>query len=543
MFKKLIRYLPYVISFTIFLVNSTYVSYPDEFVNLIGAKSINQGIVPYKGFFDHHLPMAWYLGAVFLKVSFNSFVNFRILWAVFGFLLLVGVGRYIGRRNKDLYRYYLLFLVLFPLLTLYFWLHLYLADSLSVLFFAAGFWILFTETQEDKPNFKAVIFCSLLNFFLVFSSLTYFYLGSVLYLWQLFLVRDSLKKALILIIFSALPYLIYLFYLLLSNTWQDFYFANFIYNTSLYIDIPNYIKGRLFNPVKFALTLIYNFWGSYLPVFSTVRDLNLYLPIASLTTLAGLILLLVLITKNLPIGVLFFFLLSFSAPRSNLQKNINETDYQVGLFVILGTIASFLAIYLLKRLKTQDKLYDDLRRTGLILLTVFLSTVFIFLTKNTFDKWYLRYTQKLPSIRNEGDYASFINELINSNDYYWMGPYEPHEEFFVKKGKIAGKYISLLPQFKQNEYLRKNFIEQFDKNLPAIIVFKKDTGIYLTPAYQFGDFFLDWMKSKYTALEEINNIKILKSPTSLKLGSHLYLRNDRKDEILKKLKKNGYIQY
>jgi hypothetical protein len=44
-----------------FVINSTFVSYPDEFINLLGGRAILLGKLPYRDFFDHHMPLAWYL--------------------------------------------------------------------------------------------------------------------------------------------------------------------------------------------------------------------------------------------------------------------------------------------------------------------------------------------------------------------------------------------------------------------------------------------------------------------------------------------------
>jgi hypothetical protein len=60
MLKKLMRYewLIFVVILGVFVCNGLYVSYPDEYVNLLAAKAINAGHLPYKDFFDHHLPFA-----------------------------------------------------------------------------------------------------------------------------------------------------------------------------------------------------------------------------------------------------------------------------------------------------------------------------------------------------------------------------------------------------------------------------------------------------------------------------------------------------
>ncbi|OGK20548.1 hypothetical protein A3C23_05110 [Candidatus Roizmanbacteria bacterium RIFCSPHIGHO2_02_FULL_37_13b] len=528
----------------VFIINAQYVTYPDEFVNLLGGKALLAGKLPYRDFFDNHMPLPWYLSAVLIKMSAGSYIVFRFLWSMFQFALLFILGVWIKSQNRSLYNYYLGFLITFPLLAVYFWLHLYLADSLAVLFFAVIFWLLMTLTLTQKINKKMLYIASLLTFCLIFSSMTFLYLSGALYLWQLYLlIRSQFDRRSIInfLAFAALPYLVYFVYLVLTGSLSDFIFANFTYNTNQYIGIANYTRGRLFNPLKFGLALIFNFWHEYIPLLAKLKDLSLNLPIITLSGLAGFLLLLILSSYSFVLGIIFFLLMSFTAPRSNLQT-ANETDYQMGVFLVFGLSAAFIAIYYLRRIKLRDELLNDIKRLSVIMTSVLLLFTFLFLAKNTYEKWYLRYSQAMPSIYDLAPSASFTDEIIGNNDYYWMGPFEPQEMFFVKKAKLASKYPVLLPQYKENGFLKNDFINQLDKTRPTLIIFKTDMGIFMTPAEKFADFLLVWMSDKYTLLEKIPNIKILKSPSSFTLGHHLFIRNDKQEQILMKLKKRGYIE-
>ena len=528
--------------FALFLINSTYVSYPDEFVNLWAGKYINLGKVPYREFFDHHLPLAWYLSAFLLKLSFNSYTLFRFFWALFQFMALFGLAVWIKKNHKDFYAYSLVFLLLYPLVTVYYWLHIFLADSLAAFFFSLIFWILLLETYKKSNTIAIYLVTSFLTFCLIFSSLSYLYLGLVLYLWQVYLLLPKIKHILILVLFSAVPYFFYLLYLLLTNSISDFYFANLTYNTDLYINIANYTRGKFFNPLKFGFTLIYNFWQGYLPRLTTIKDLSLYLPVGSLVTLGSFILLLLLMLRYLPIGILFFFILSFSAPRSNISTSINETDYQVGLYIMLGITASLFVLGAFKKIVLKESFFQDVLRIGRLLLLLFLLFSFIFLLYNTYSKWYLRYTQKMPSIRDTSDSAIFIDEILDEDDTFWSGPYEPHESFFVKKGRMVGKYLSLLPQFRENDVLKTNFIKQFAKEKPTIIIFKIDTGIFGTLTSEFGNFFLTWLKEYYISLKDVKGVNVLKNPTSIRLDTDLFILKKERDSVLQKLKLYKYIE-
>lgn len=532
----------YLFSFFVFLFNARYVSYPDEFVNLLAAKSILNGGLPYRDFFDHHLPLAWYLAAIFLKLSLGSYTVFRIFWSLFDFFLLASLGFYVKRRYKKIYPFYLIFLAFYPLTALYFWFHLYLADSLAVLFFSLSFWLLLLQTffnKDSKENPYLFIYVSFLNFCLVFSSATFVYLAAFLYLWQLYLIGLNRKKIILYGFYSFLPYLIYTLYLFLTKTFFDFYFANFVYNTKLYISIPNYVKGVHFNPLKFALTLIDNFWQNYIVLLTLIKHLDLYLPIGVLAGLGSLTLLVILLIKKLPIGIICFFVLSFSAPRSNISK-FSETDYQGSLFLVLGIIAAFFSFYYLYQNKFKEVFFEDLRRLVSILLFIFGFFLFIFLGQNFYHKFFSVYTQKMPSIYNFSYVANFIDQIIDKNEYYWIGPYEPHHEFFVKKGKPSGKYPTLLPQFREDNYLKNDFLSQFRQNPPQILIFNHQASIFMTPAEEFGRFFLDWVEKNYVNLDQLK-IKAKKSPSEFNIQTDLYLKKENINHLILRLKKAGYL--
>ncbi|MCX6732199.1 MAG: hypothetical protein NTV98_01520 [Candidatus Roizmanbacteria bacterium] len=529
----------------IFLVNSQYIAYPDEFVNILGGKFILEGKIPYKDFFDHHLPGAWYMSALILLFSFGSFVKFRLIWGGLQYLILFLVGRFVQKKSKELFPFYAGYFLLYPFVTMYYWTHLFIADGIAFLFFSALFWMLFTESYQKETKLKTVIFFSLANFIFVFSSLTYIYIALLFYTWIVVLLFKSKPKWGEIVRFcliSAVPYLIYGLYLLLSNSWKEFYISNFVYNTTLYIDIPNYKMGHFFNPFKFALTIIYNFFNTYIQLLVRIKEFNLYFPVDLVLALSTFLLLVVLL-KELPlIGVLYFFVLSFSAPRSNLMK-IGETDYQSGLFIALGAISFFLLLWRYKYIKFTFEPLEFIKKFLVAMVVLYGVFASIFLIENTYNKFYLRYTQKMPSIYDHAPTAFFINEVLQKDDYYWIGPYEPNEEFFVKGAKLPGKFPTLLPQFRESAYFSGEFIKQFESHTPKLIIYKHEASIFGTPALEFGKFFTDWMEGKYISLEHIKGLEALKSPETFNMRTDVYLLKSEKDTILKRLAETGYIKY
>ena len=544
MLKKLLNKfnLIYIVIFLLFVLNSAYVSYPDEFINVLGGVSINQGLIPYVHFFDHHVPFAWYLASFFLLFSFKSFILFRLYFAIFTFLILFILAKWIKKKNEDLYPYYLGFFFVYPMAGLYYWFHLYLADSLAILFFSVTFWILITQTLSKSKDLKPLIISSFFIFLMNFSSLTFVYLSIALYIWLAYIIGfTNFKKLGVLILWSVLPYVLYLGYLFTTNSFKEFYFANFVYNTQLYINIPNYVRGSNFNPPKFAATIIYNFLQGYMPLLSKIKHLDLYLPTGVLAGMSSFVLFFLFFAKNWILGIIYFFILSFSAPRSGL-KTFDETDYQSGLFLILGIASSFVVLYMLRNLKKENNIFEDLKRVSRFLIAVFLIFTTVFLISNFYGKFFLRYTQQMPSIFDSSQTKDLIGSLIEDGDYFWIGPYEPNEIFYAGKGKIPGKYPTLLHQFRESETLKTEFIKQFENNTPKVIIYNNQASIFNTPSLEFGKFFMEWMSDKYTQLEDIKEAHLLKNPSFFDLKSDLFLLNNNKEELLKRLESTGYIR-
>lgn len=525
------------------MINANYVMYPDEFVNFMSGKLILQGNTPYTEIFDHHMPGAWLLAAFLQLFSFGSFVLLRFWWAVFEFFSFLGLLLWVRKNYREFFPYVAFSAILYPLMGVYFWFHLFLGDSVAALFFAITFWILIVQTFTKRVSYKATVLAGLLTAGIIFSSLTYVYMCGALYLWQLYLIFSSKftwKKFFIYSGFAAAPFILFLIYLLISGSFGAFYKANIVYNTELYVSIPNFEKGRIFNPIKFALTMIYNFLGNYIPLLSQIKYLDIYFPMGTLAGLSTLVLFLIIGYRNAFIGLLYFLVLTLSTPRSDVSK-LSETDYQMTMFLVIGALSSMVVLYVIKNAKIQDQLLNDLKRITGLLVGIFLLFSTLFLLSNAYSKFYQRYTQKMPSIVDRSFSAEFINDVIAEDDYYWIGPYHPDTVFFVEKGKLPGKYYFMMPQFGEHDYFKNDFLAQFETNTPAIIIFRHEDSIFMTPADKFGKFLLDWMEYKYVRLDE-EEVEILKSPSTFNIRTDFYILKEDKAEVIQRMKDTGYLK-
>lgn len=532
--------LVYGASLLVFLIGARYVDYPDEYVNLLGGRTMLHGGLPYRDFWDHHLPGAWIGAAVLLLFSGGSFVIFRLLWALFVWGLFTAIGEKAFAKDHPLRPYYLAFMFVYPFAALYFWFHLFLADSIAVVFFSSAFWLLTSQWVKTKRSDLILILSGLSVFAMVFASATYMYLAVGMYAMLAYVWGLQPARLARLVAFMLVPYILFGLYLLVSGTWSDFYFANMVYNSVYYISIPNFSRGTHFNPIKFAMTLASNFYAGYLPLLSKIKHLDLYLPIGTLAGLSTVVLAVLLLATEPLMGLGYLIVLSFSAPRSNVQ-NYKETDYQMSMFIVLGLVSTMLLLYLLRRIK-YEQVVGDVLRVARAIVFVFLSATILFLGVNAYEKAFKMYTQVLPSIHNRGFTAEFFDEVLRPGETYFVGPYEPQDLFFERVTSYSGRHPSLLPQFREGAELRQSFLEDIQKTNPTLVVYKHEASVFNTPAVEFGKFFLDWMAPRYRSIEQIEGVEVLKTPSSFTMRSDLYIRRDKQEEVLKRLEEHGYIK-
>jgi hypothetical protein len=171
------------ISAFIFFLNSTYVAYPDEFINILGGRAIVLGKLPYRDFFDHHMPFAWYLASSILLFTKQNYILFRIGWGVIQAVGVVLLGLLIARKYPKFSLIYALWAVLYATAAMYFWLHLFLGDSLAVWFFSGAFWMLLLDTTYPTHARIVRYGITCLVTLMIFSSLSYLYIGMIMYAW------------------------------------------------------------------------------------------------------------------------------------------------------------------------------------------------------------------------------------------------------------------------------------------------------------------------------------------------------------------------
>src|SRR3989344_859927 len=245
------------ILFFIFYTNTLHEEYPDEFDNILGGFYILKGIFPFSGFFSHHGPVAYFVAAIIALFSNGSFVTFRIVYSIALALFFLWSYWYLRVRvSATQSRFYLISVLIFGLSATYFWLHMLLADSLASVLIMPVVAILLLRSMQGKQFIRSdLVIISALTFLMIFTSLTHVYVGIVVYVYTLYYYffhkrRGMLgKESLFLIAIFAVPYLLFGIYLILTGSFDEYFYQSILYNQKYYIyNYPKPEGSTFINP-------------------------------------------------------------------------------------------------------------------------------------------------------------------------------------------------------------------------------------------------------------------------------------------------------
>lgn len=547
----------FVIILGILLINAFHENYPDEFDNIMGGWYILHGLPIYTGFFTHHGPTAYFLSSLIELIGGRSFVHYRVIFAllIFGFLLWSYI--YIRRGfGKDRSFFYLLFIGIISLLGNYYWLHMLLADTLSAYFFAPVVTILLLVSfYRTRLSSRDLIVISVLTALTCLCSLTFLYLAIIIYAYSIYLYLRSNEYKLFsrsilrpLIIF-AVPYLIFLVYLVVTGSLAEYFYQGWTFNQRYYIyNYPRPEGTTGINPIRFAIVIANTFYNSYLTLLHQITTLNIGFPL-NITMAVGSLSLIIysLLKKKYFFAFIFYLFLTYANGRSNPLTS-GETDYQSAVYIMMA----FLAIaFVLTRLFDDFELPDRMGKKviGIVLfLIVGFYTVFSvgFIGQKFFNRTYAKYMGQAALIYDNPELAPIINKLVAPNEPVWVGPFEFKELFYIN-GRPATHYQIFIPGMGMSPEIRAKMIQEFEASKPKVIYFQKNFFILGRSPEMYGQFFLDYLKEHYVTLEtyEDNGVtykSIVPVTEKVDLDSRLYIRKENVQEIIQKLQSNNFIQ-
>jgi len=541
--------------FIILLFNTVHNSYPDEFDNILGGRLILKGILPYSGFFSHHGSMGYFFAAVINLFAGQSFVRFRFLMSIVYLTYFIAVYFLVKKKTKSEFsNTFLLFSILIVLASTYFWGHMFLADPLSAMMVLPAYALLFFRMYKNQAlNSNDLITISVFSALTSLVSTTFIFLSAVVsgvtliyYLKQQKIKIDRLflnKIAKFAFIFS-LPYLFFVFFLIISGSIKDFIFDAITYNSKYYI--YNYPRepgsGSFINPVRYAIVILNNFLNNYQVQLTGIKYTDFMNPFNLTLAVSNLLLWVTLLWKRkYLLFVLSFFALVYATVRSNPLTS-GPTDYQSSVYIYLTFFNAAFSLTNITKFEEKDSsTFTSFSKFAFITLVVYWIFNTMFFGMELWRITYNRYMGKLPLIYDRPQVAPIINAVLSPNEYCWVGPFQ-FEELYYLNCKQPSKYQWILPQFAQSQMLMDNIIHDYSKNKPAIIVYQRGYSAFgQSPAY--SNFFVDFLEKNYVRLKNFEpNLTFKDSITKdFNLNEDFNFKKSEATDLIARLQKTGYI--
>ena len=544
----------YLVFLFLFLINTLHEQYPDEFDNILGGWYMLHGRLIYTGFFTHHNPVAYFIAAAIELFSGRNFVIFRFLYSVVLFGYLAWTYAYFRSRfGKQLMTFYLVFIALIGLSATYFWGHMLLADNIAAYCLVPVFGLLTLLTLEKKSlERKDIAFISILTALATLSALTYVYLALTIYGYTLYYsYRTSRYTHLFSLLLSfALPYLVFMLYLLLTGSLFAWFTQAIIFNGKYYAyNYPGIGQGQFVNPLKYLVIILYNFSTNFYFLLKQVKDFNFNYPVNITLAIADIALLSYLVVKKrFTLAGVLFLVLAFANVRSNPLTS-GERDYQAAVYIVTSLFALSFSLPAIYRL-----LKDELEKPQRMLMSI----VFFFLVLYGFfgitffihyfnDRAYLKFMNLEPKISNHHvGISSIINAAATKNDYMWIGPFA-FEELLYTNGKLPSRYHILLPEFAEDTTIKDEMMHDFEMHKPIVIYFDEGVGIRGHLPYIYAPFFINFLHKNYMTLYGYHDGKIIYrsvDPITIDkdVEAKFFILKSQKDIVIKRLLEHNIIK-
>jgi len=536
--------------FAILFANTFHEEYPDEYDNIVGGKFIVHGILPYAGFFSHHGPIGYFIGAFLYLFSGPSFVRFRMVYAVFLFLFSLGIYQYLKKSvGKIETKFYLVFLLVLGIASTYFWGHMLIADNLSAYFLVPPLILIVLKVVYKKLLTRSdIIFISVLISLAVLSALTIIYLAAFIYLFTLyFYLKDqkgidfkiARKNIIYFFLIMAAPYLVFALYLFATRSFSDYVYQSIIVNERYYIYNSPSPEGGMINPVRYAIVIFHTFYYNFTNLLFQVKDFNFVFPFNITLALADSALVIYLfIRKHYALSILLVLSLVYSNARSSPLDSA-EKDYQAAVYIIISLFCMCFFLWKVFTDLKDEKEYGNKLILSALVILVGLYSFFngVFLFGKFMEKVYTKYMGTASLIYDRPDLAPIINEILGPNDYVWIGPLDFKDYLYVK-AKVASRYQFLIPAMGRSDKIKADMLNDFEKNKPELIFFDENYSVLGSNPQQYAPFFVSYVKEKYVTLMEYNNneyIPVIPVSSAVDLDAKMYIRKDDINQIIAKL--------
>ena len=169
----------------------------------------------------------------------------------------------------------------------------------------------------------------------------------------------------------------------------------------------------------------------------------------------------------------------------------------------------------------------------------------IFFGRTYIEKVYARFMGQAPGIYDAPVAAPVINKIVFPDEYVWIGPFELQELLYIN-GKQPSKYHWFLPANARSEKIKSEITRDLHNNRPKLIVFKEDYSTFGVTPEQFNSTIVDILRADYFRISDLKaegeKLEVLvKGLHNFDIEQNFYFINDRKQEIIETLVKEGII--
>lgn len=525
-------------------IGALHVSYPDEFENILGGRYIIQGRLPYIGFFTHHNPFAYFFSAPIFLITGQSFVKFRLLlgavYAVSMVVFYLSIKKRFGVVESLITLVWLIFVAVGAT---YWWGYMLLADTLSSYLVAVPvillFWLIYHKENLKRSDLWVI---SILTALALLTTFTLLYLALFIYLSTLVLIfkntpskvfsRETIKVLGIL----AIPYVVFAIYLIVTGSIKEYFYQSVLFNVQYYAVLPG--GASLRNPLRVVIVLFYQFFTNFKTMLVMTKDLNFGSPFAQTLALSSAVLVLYsIIERRFFLAAFIWLTLTFSIVRSNPYTTA-ETDYQGMAYHLISISNGIIALTLLwKALKnrTFDAKYL-LYGGGFLFLAAYFFFFSLHLSEKYLEKAYQKYMGTQSLIYNRPSVANTLNQLLNNNDYYFLGPFDFENHLYIN-AKLASKYIVVIPAMYNSEKIQQEMLADLSAHQPKVIVYNTEMRIF---GDKPGRFLKPFLEERYFTLEHLGAPCINYKASTKWFGDydferHFFFIKTSQDQLIAKL--------
>lgn len=481
--------LVFLVSLFIYTRYFTNLTFGDEYDNFTYSWLFSQGLLPYRDFFTHHLPTLIFLGLP-LELIGHSQTIYRIfvLFVTFSFFT------FFTFYFKGIWRYINLVFMLFSSYAISFYGGFQFADgSFWAIFIVAGF-LLVLKKDGDVLNSKEIFLFASLIVLSAFSSPMHIAAYLLLILLHIYLqyknkgkilYKEGLKNLKTLSSFIFISILIFVFYLLLTSSTNDFYhntvkfnndvfyyrvynqkinpkILDFYLNTSL--DLINHLKTMINNEglalLTFAksakfLLLPYLVTGNYFnyariifnDLYNTFFSFEMFIVLFYLLGLTGFL----LMRK----GCLVLFVILFIwTLRLRVPERIHEAPY----YLLSYWLISVAAVVFINGIRKGSKIFIN----ALLLVITFL-ILYLFVEKNRYDFGQIAFN-RFP--KHNLKTVEVLKSESNDQEKIIVIGSETANYFYDSKRLPYGKFVNYFWYFHNFEKLRGAWLSEI-RNYPG----------------------------------------------------------------------------